>query len=198
MLVLKQSAASVKVYYAFTCISAPILGVVVGGSIIHRLGGYNSPRALQTCCVISLFAVGSALPIPFVDNFTIFKILIWLLLFFGGFIVPVMTGILLTSVKQHERTIGNSVSNLSYNLLGYLPSPFIYGFVCVPSRVATNRATESASSCLCPFPPPSFSTFPTSTCPQQPYPLLKNNRKCIIMLCRSYHNRDMRRLEIRS
>ncbi len=80
--------------------------------------------------MISLFAVGSALPIPFVDNFTIFKILIWLLLFFGGFIVPVMTGILLTSVKQHERTIGNSVSNLSYNLLGYLPSPFIYGFVC--------------------------------------------------------------------
>jgi MFS family permease len=104
--------------------------VVIGGSIIHRLGGYNSPKALQICCIISILAVASALPIPFVDNFMLFKFLIWSLLFLGGFIVPVMTGILLISVNEHERTIANSISNLSYNLLGYLPSPFIYGFVC--------------------------------------------------------------------
>jgi MFS transporter, Spinster family, sphingosine-1-phosphate transporter len=117
-------------FYAITCISAPILGVVVGGSIIHRVGGYNSPKAIKISCFVSLFAVASALPIPFTSNFLVFQILIWLLLFFGGFIVPVMTGILLTAVQAHERTIANSVANLSYNLLGYLPSPFVYGFVC--------------------------------------------------------------------
>jgi hypothetical protein len=76
-----------------------------------------------------LGAVVSALPVPFVDSYVLFQLLIWLLLFFGGFIVPVLTGILLISVKPHEKTIANSVANLSYNLLGYLPSPFVYGFV---------------------------------------------------------------------
>jgi MFS family permease len=70
------------------------------------------------------------LPVPFLDNYRAFQVLVWLLLFFGGFIVPVVTGILLTSVKPLERTIANSVANLSYNVLGYLPSPFVYGFVC--------------------------------------------------------------------
>jgi hypothetical protein len=36
----------------------------------------------------------------------------------------------LNSVKPQERTIANSIANLSYNLFGYLPSPFVYGFVC--------------------------------------------------------------------
>ena len=41
-----------------------------------------------------------------------------------------MTGILLITVKPNERTIANSIANLSYNLIGYLPSPFFYGFIC--------------------------------------------------------------------
>lgn len=72
----------------------------------------------------------SALPCPFIDNFYLFFVFIWLLLFFGGFIVPVVTGILLVSVKPNERTVANSIANLAYNLFGYLPAPFIYGFVC--------------------------------------------------------------------
>lgn len=41
--------------------------------------------------------------------------------------MPNLTGILLNSVPQGERAVANSVANFFYNLLGYLPSPFLYG-----------------------------------------------------------------------
>ena len=55
--------------------------------------------------------------------------LLWFLLFAGGFIVPCMTGIMLNTVRPNLRTSANSVANVCYNLLGFLPAPFIYGFI---------------------------------------------------------------------
>jgi MFS family permease len=43
--------------------------------------------------------------------------------------MPVMTGILLNTVPPSMRTLANSIANLTYNLIGYLPAPFIYGLV---------------------------------------------------------------------
>jgi hypothetical protein len=127
--VLLIEAPKVFTYYALTSISAPVLGVLAGGAIIHHFGGYESPHALKITCLSSLGALLSAIPVPFLDNFYLFQSLLWLLLFFGGFIVPIVTGIILVSVKPNERTVANSLANLSYNLLGYLPAPFLYGFV---------------------------------------------------------------------
>ncbi|CDW83082.1 major facilitator superfamily [Stylonychia lemnae] len=127
--ILNVDAQTVFVYFSFTCITGPTIGVIVGGVIIHRQGGYKSPKALRTVVIVAFLANAVALPIPFVDNFQVFALLIWFLLFFGGFIVPIMTGLILTVVKTNERTIANSLANLSYNILGYLPSPFVYGLV---------------------------------------------------------------------
>lgn len=121
-------ASTVFTFYTLTSISAPVLGVIVGGSLTHHYGGYESPMALKISCIASVAAMVSALPIPFVNNFYLFLALLWILLFSGGFIVPIVTGIILISVKPNERTIANSIANLCYNLLGYLPSPFLYGF----------------------------------------------------------------------
>lgn len=85
-------------FYSFTCITAPIIGVIVGGVITHSQGGYHSPKALKSCCVAAICANAVAIPIPFIDDFQVFAILNWLLLFFGGFIVPTMTGQILTIV----------------------------------------------------------------------------------------------------
>ena len=40
-----------------------------------------------------------------------------------------MTGIMLNTVDEELKTMANSLAFLSYNLFGYLPSPFIYGLV---------------------------------------------------------------------
>ena len=47
------------------------------------------------------FAVLSALPIPWMNEFYYVGILFWLLLFFGGFILPPVTGIMINSVGDY-------------------------------------------------------------------------------------------------
>ena len=41
--------------------------------------------------------------------------------------MPAATGIMLNFVPPDMRTMANSIANLSYNLLGYLPAPLLYG-----------------------------------------------------------------------
>jgi len=54
---------------------------------------------------------------------------LWLVLFFGGFLLPPVTGIMLNSVEDYKRTSANSLANLAYNLFGYLPAPTFYGLI---------------------------------------------------------------------
>ena len=53
----------------------------------------------------------------------------WLVLFFGGGIVPILTSIIINSVPGEHSGSANSISNLLTNLLGYLPAPYIYGIL---------------------------------------------------------------------
>jgi len=50
-----------------------------------------------------------------------------------------MTGLILTLVEPQQRTVANSLANLSYNLIGYLPSPLLYGFICEMTGGSTSR-----------------------------------------------------------
>ena len=70
------------------------------------------------------------LPIPFIDNKYAIYFLIWLVFFFGASILAPLVAIMLNSIEKERRTTANSMATLSYNLLGYLPAPFIYGAVC--------------------------------------------------------------------
>lgn len=123
---------SSKVYaiYAVICITAPVLGVLLGGFFIQYLGGYTDKRALDACYKIAIVAGCCGIFLPVVDIVWLFVILMWFLLFFGGSITPGLTGIMLSSIPEKSKEIGNSVTQLCYNLLGYLPSPFLYGLVC--------------------------------------------------------------------
>lgn len=80
-------------------------------------------------------------PIPFVDNFGLFTTFLWLLLFFGGFIMPSLTGTniytyshyklgtMISSVPKYSRPYASSLGAIIMNLVGYLPAPFLYGLV---------------------------------------------------------------------
>ena len=99
--VLLTDDATVGWYYSFLSFTAPITGVVVSGITIMKLGGYNTLKSQYLCCVMGILAVFSALPVPFCSNVHAFAFFIWLILFFGGFILPPMTGIMLNSVSEY-------------------------------------------------------------------------------------------------
>lgn len=118
--------------FAVLSFTAPVSGVVVGGILTTSLGGYNDPRAMVLQVCMGLCAAVSALPIPFFapDQRALFVTFLWFLLFFGGFTLPQVTGIMLNTVEdEYQKTSANSVANISYNLLGYAPAPVFYGVI---------------------------------------------------------------------
>lgn len=120
----------VFILYSGASITGPTIGVLVGGYITTScIGGYTNRRALYLCFVVSLCASASCLPVPLMNHILGVIIFLWLVLFFGGFIMPNLTGILLNSVPSKERAIANSVANFFYNILGYLPAPYLYGLI---------------------------------------------------------------------
>ena len=96
---LEQSESVVFTSFGIVTITGPVLGVVVGGNIITRFGGYNTRKTLILTCATAIFCLGVAIPVPFVNNFPLFLTLLWFLLFFGGFMLPALTGIMLNTVE---------------------------------------------------------------------------------------------------
>ena len=57
------------------------------------------------------------------------SILLWTFLFFGAAIIPIGTGIMISSVPKDCQATSSSISQLVFNLLGYFSSPMITGFI---------------------------------------------------------------------
>lgn len=48
--------------------------------------------------VYGVLAFTAAAPVPFIHNFPLVAVLLWFVLFFGGALMPALTGILISSV----------------------------------------------------------------------------------------------------
>lgn len=59
-----------------------------------------------------------------------FVLLLWMVLFFGGGMMPGLTGVMISSVNNDVKPLATSLASVFTNLLGYLPAPIIYGFIC--------------------------------------------------------------------
>lgn len=121
------------VYISFTIVSVtgPVLGVIIGGNLTSYLGGYTTKKSILQTLAFSYMCLFSSIPIPFLSGhlWIVFMIFLWLLLFFGGAILPSLTGIMLNTVADEQKTVANSIAAVLFNVLGYLPSPLVYGFL---------------------------------------------------------------------
>lgn len=94
-LILHYDEDEVNIAFIIICITSPTLGVIFGGFLSSHLGGYESKHSLTMCMVLGLGAALFTIPVPFVDSLYIFTGLLWVVLFFGGAILPTITGKLL-------------------------------------------------------------------------------------------------------
>uniref|UniRef100_A0A0G4G5U4 Major facilitator superfamily (MFS) profile domain-containing protein n=1 Tax=Chromera velia CCMP2878 TaxID=1169474 RepID=A0A0G4G5U4_9ALVE len=119
--------------FSVTAVTAPIIGVVGGGLIVDALGGYKNEQGMirsQLCC--SLFAALStsmgflsALALSFWTSLAF----LWLVLAFGGAILPPALGLLLNTVDLELRPLASGFSIFMYTLLGYALGNVVPGAV---------------------------------------------------------------------
>lgn len=115
--------------FTVACFTAPVLGVLIGTEVKNRLCQQNMRKSLFFCSLLGIFASISSIPVPITLNLFYFIIFMWLVLFFGAGIVPVLTSIIINSVPEEHIASANSMTNLLTNALGYLPAPYIYGIL---------------------------------------------------------------------
>ena len=115
--------------FTIACFTAPVFGVLIGTGMKNFYCKQNMRKSLIFCSLLGIFACISSIPVPLTRDLFYFIIFMWLVLFFGGGIVPVLTSIIINSVPGEHSGSANSISNLLTNLLGYLPAPYIYGIL---------------------------------------------------------------------
>uniref|UniRef100_M4BYL5 Major facilitator superfamily (MFS) profile domain-containing protein n=1 Tax=Hyaloperonospora arabidopsidis (strain Emoy2) TaxID=559515 RepID=M4BYL5_HYAAE len=113
--------------------TGPILGVFFGGWLIDRYGGYRGvaqrAKALGICMILGLTAFFISAVTTFFNDVFITSGFLWLLLFFGGSILPACTGIFISVVPAEHRAIASSFSVMVFNLFGYSLSPYLTGLI---------------------------------------------------------------------
>ncbi len=130
-----------RVFLAFIIVTltAPTLGVIIGGIVTSFLGGYENIKASFLCLIGALGATLLAIPIPFLNNFYAFISVLYGILIFGGAIFPSILGVIISSVPNDKKATASSFTVALCNLFGYIPSPFVYGLVNEHTKVSFPR-----------------------------------------------------------
>ena len=109
-------------------VTSPPLGMVIGGIILSKVGGYESEKAIYIPLIFSLIVSIFANLAPLSKNVYIFLPLFWVYFFCGSAIIPAANGISLVSVDKKYAGAASSMSILLYNVLGRFPGPNLYAF----------------------------------------------------------------------
>ena len=120
-----------KVFISFiiVCLTAPSLGVIIGGVLTSYLGGYEDIKASYLCMCGALGATLLCAPIPFLEGLYQFNGVLYGILIFGGMVFPSILGIIISSVDPSMKATASSFTVTMCNLIGYIPAPFVYGLI---------------------------------------------------------------------
>ncbi len=141
--------------FVATSATAPILGVLFGGWLIDRLGGYRGTvqcaNALQVCFYLGLFAAGFGFAAAFARNARTLAFFLWFTLFFGGSICPAATG------NAIPKNYDFYLCNATFKFLGHGHGAlFVFNCVCfltgiMIASVPRDMRPQGASASLMAF-----------------------------------------------
>jgi len=131
--VLSGNEQEVRLLFMATAATAPVAGVVFGGRYNDKLGGYQGAsgarRTLRNCLMFGMLGCIMALMAAYFHRLYTVVALLWGLLFCGGAVLPSATGVMISSVPRLIRSFASSFAVTLFNLLGYMLSPVISGYV---------------------------------------------------------------------
>lgn len=128
--VLEETDDFIQLYvFSAICITGPPAGVILGGVVGSKIGGYTVKPAIVYCTIFCGISCIFALTVTLYKNVAFFGVIIWLYFFFAGAMIPIITGIIISSLPARLRGDGFSVMNFLLNLTGNLPAASVYGAI---------------------------------------------------------------------
>lgn len=143
-----QASSTVALTFLFVAATGPTIGVIAGGLLIDSkyIGGFVDLTTQRRAMIVSSVFGGIAtlcgtvagflsadpdksIPATNRTNFFLCATLIWLVLLFGGAMLPGATGVLLHAVKPEIRAFANAMAMMLYNIFGYMLGCFVPGVI---------------------------------------------------------------------
>jgi hypothetical protein len=90
--VMKIESHLIFIAFVATCITSPTLGIIIGGYIVQKSGGYEGKHSIMFVFVFAIISTLIGIFITQFDDLLSFSICLWLFLFFGGGLVPNLVG----------------------------------------------------------------------------------------------------------
>ena len=121
--------------FSIASLTAPTSGVLLGGWIVDKMGGYAdesgeaAARTMKICSVFGMCSFTFAVPAAFSTEYWTINACLWFVLFFGGGLVSPATGVCINAVNPDLRSFASALSMLMFNLLGYAAAPFLCGVI---------------------------------------------------------------------
>ena len=112
--------------YTVTGLIGPSIGAFLGGVVCTLLGGYETIKSrLLVVVTYGIYAV-CALMLTQINSVMYFSVVYGVMMFIFAANVPILTGIVLSSVPGSIRATASSVNSFMYNFLGQFPAPYVY------------------------------------------------------------------------
>lgn len=121
-----DKSARLGVLTALTLIGT-LLGSLIGGIIGTLVGGYQNKRASIALIFLQTITAISSILTPYMNTLFTFALFFGTNMTFTSSIMPIITGMVITSVPNQQRAMANSLTSLIVNLFGMMPAPYIYG-----------------------------------------------------------------------
>ena len=118
------------ILFGALCLLGPTLGMVFGGVICSKLGGYVKLASMKFVVLSMLLAAIISCLIACHTNKVLFVITGLFYLFFIGASIPPESGIIISCLENRLRGDGFSLCNFILNLVGSFPSSYVYSIIC--------------------------------------------------------------------
>ena len=97
--VLNVEKDTVTIGFALLTLTAPIFGAIISYPIVNYLGGYKAPLTLPFILFLGTFGSCFSVWIPVMDDYKWVFAYLWIVIFFGGIMLPIFYGIMLANVE---------------------------------------------------------------------------------------------------
>ena len=118
------------IYFIVLCITGPILGILIVGFIMQKIGGYGSRNGMIFIIVLNVIASVVAMIFPATLNTFISLASAWIYLFCLAAVSPLQGGVIIASLPKELKGNGYSINMFFLNGLGSFPSSYVFALIC--------------------------------------------------------------------
>ena len=118
------------IYFIVLCITGPILGILIIGFIMQKIGGYGSRNGMIFIIILNVVASGVSMLFSATLNTFISLGSAWIYLFCLAAVTPLQGGVIIASLPKELKGNGYSINMFLLNGIGSFPSSYVFSLIC--------------------------------------------------------------------